>query len=464
MPSFGEVFFDARGQERVLRVTWHEGTLVLSLWRGEMCTASFRMPLEDVDRLLDTLDEGYAEVAGVPPEEEQGDDGYGDSGGGYPGTGQYVRPENLQVGHYDAETQVAPAVEERSAPTVGPNDVLVARGAPGQKDRLVASYAGQGGGDVVPRENMIVGDALPYGAGQGPGDSEPLYQMPGGPFRSPAANAPPRTDPHGFAAQPAAQPAHAAHGADATPGYGAQSHLDGPYGGQRPDGPEQYGMPPQQGGPDHYGGAQSDPYGARSAEPYPPRATFQEPADPFTGTTYGTPRGGDPAEHYGQQQHYGGDQASYGRRHRPEQGDSYGASQYSDGYGQQQGGNASDPYGVPGGAYPQGGQGGGQAYAGPLDPADPLGGPRGPGGPGAPGGQGYVPPGVDPQLSRPYVHDSMYTTGERMRPDGGYDEPGYGGDQHYDDQGYGRGQYDERGPEARGERGERRRRGERRDW
>ncbi len=58
LPSFGEVFFDARGQDRVLRVTWHEGTLVLSLWRGEMCTASFRMPMADVDRLIDTLDEG----------------------------------------------------------------------------------------------------------------------------------------------------------------------------------------------------------------------------------------------------------------------------------------------------------------------------------------------------------------------------------------------------------------------
>src|SRR5690606_23031618 len=31
LPSFGEVFFDARGQDRVLRITWHHGTLVLSL-------------------------------------------------------------------------------------------------------------------------------------------------------------------------------------------------------------------------------------------------------------------------------------------------------------------------------------------------------------------------------------------------------------------------------------------------
>lgn len=80
LPSFGEVFFDARGQDRVLRVTWHEGTLVLSLWRGEMCTASFRMPMADVDRLIDTLDEGLAEVDG-----HDGDDADDPATGPLPG-------------------------------------------------------------------------------------------------------------------------------------------------------------------------------------------------------------------------------------------------------------------------------------------------------------------------------------------------------------------------------------------
>src|ERR1044072_7542705 len=69
LPSSGQVFFDGRGQERSLRVTWHEGTLVLSLWRGEMCTASFRMPMSDVGRLVDTLDEGFVEAGGQYPDE-----------------------------------------------------------------------------------------------------------------------------------------------------------------------------------------------------------------------------------------------------------------------------------------------------------------------------------------------------------------------------------------------------------
>ncbi|WP_433500601.1 hypothetical protein ACQP1K_10055 [Sphaerimonospora sp. CA-214678] len=80
LPSFGEVFFDARGQDRVLRVTWHEGTLVLSLWRGEMCTASFRMPMADVDRLIDTLDEGLAEVG-----DHDGEDADDPATGPFPG-------------------------------------------------------------------------------------------------------------------------------------------------------------------------------------------------------------------------------------------------------------------------------------------------------------------------------------------------------------------------------------------
>ncbi|GII54631.1 hypothetical protein Pth03_30200 [Planotetraspora thailandica] len=112
MPSFGEVFFDARGQDRVLRVTWHEGTLVLSLWRGEMCTGSFRMPMDAVERLIDTLDEGFAEAGGQYTDDNGQDPGTGpmqrqDGGypqqsdypahpGEYPGTGQYSRPAPAQ--------------------------------------------------------------------------------------------------------------------------------------------------------------------------------------------------------------------------------------------------------------------------------------------------------------------------------------------------------------------------------
>jgi hypothetical protein len=49
-----ELFLDERGG---LRVTWHgdEDALVLSVWRGDECRATFRLTPEDADRLADFL-------------------------------------------------------------------------------------------------------------------------------------------------------------------------------------------------------------------------------------------------------------------------------------------------------------------------------------------------------------------------------------------------------------------------
>jgi hypothetical protein len=60
LPSVGEVFLDARGGGRALRVSWHTevGLVVLSLWSGGACTGSFRLPAEDVPVLIDALREG----------------------------------------------------------------------------------------------------------------------------------------------------------------------------------------------------------------------------------------------------------------------------------------------------------------------------------------------------------------------------------------------------------------------
>ncbi|MBO4275486.1 hypothetical protein, partial [Microbispora triticiradicis] len=112
LPSFGEVFFDARGQDRVLRVTWHDGTLVLSLWRGEMCTASFRMPMDDVGRLIDTLDDGFAEEdvpdqdagTGPFPRQAPDQDGYAAAGReGYPAHAQRQEQEAQSRDVYPAQ-------------------------------------------------------------------------------------------------------------------------------------------------------------------------------------------------------------------------------------------------------------------------------------------------------------------------------------------------------------------------
>ncbi len=55
-----EFFLDARGDARSMRVRWHsqDGLVLLSLWRGDECTGTFRLPVEDVPTLIDALRAG----------------------------------------------------------------------------------------------------------------------------------------------------------------------------------------------------------------------------------------------------------------------------------------------------------------------------------------------------------------------------------------------------------------------
>jgi len=65
-------FLDTRGAGRALRVTWHHEAaphgpvVLLSLWREQLCVASFRLPVDDVPDLIDALrsglDRAYGEV------------------------------------------------------------------------------------------------------------------------------------------------------------------------------------------------------------------------------------------------------------------------------------------------------------------------------------------------------------------------------------------------------------------
>jgi hypothetical protein len=64
LPSSGEVFLDARGGSRALRVSWHSeaGVVVLSLWREGTCSGSFRLEIGDVPDLIDLLRQGVSEA------------------------------------------------------------------------------------------------------------------------------------------------------------------------------------------------------------------------------------------------------------------------------------------------------------------------------------------------------------------------------------------------------------------
>jgi len=65
--SQGEVFLDARGNGRALRLTWHHEVdlVVLSLWREDFCAGTFRLCADDVNAFIDALIEGVREAPGV---------------------------------------------------------------------------------------------------------------------------------------------------------------------------------------------------------------------------------------------------------------------------------------------------------------------------------------------------------------------------------------------------------------
>ena len=60
LPALGSIYLDARGGDRALRVSWHSEAdlVVLSIWRDNVCTASFRLSLDEVPELIDMLRTG----------------------------------------------------------------------------------------------------------------------------------------------------------------------------------------------------------------------------------------------------------------------------------------------------------------------------------------------------------------------------------------------------------------------
>lgn len=68
LPRLGEVFFDVRGDSRTMRLSWYAdtGVAVFSIWQGERCTATFRLPIEDLPRMVEILRRGPQQRRPVP--------------------------------------------------------------------------------------------------------------------------------------------------------------------------------------------------------------------------------------------------------------------------------------------------------------------------------------------------------------------------------------------------------------
>jgi hypothetical protein len=57
LPNPGDVFVDIRGGDRTMRISLHDdaGVVVVSLWAGRVCRASFQLAVDEVPRLLSAL-------------------------------------------------------------------------------------------------------------------------------------------------------------------------------------------------------------------------------------------------------------------------------------------------------------------------------------------------------------------------------------------------------------------------
>jgi hypothetical protein len=66
-------FFDTRSPLRRMGVSAHEAdaTMVISLWQGDVCTGTFRLPAQEAARLISTLAYGMTEaISGGAPSSE----------------------------------------------------------------------------------------------------------------------------------------------------------------------------------------------------------------------------------------------------------------------------------------------------------------------------------------------------------------------------------------------------------
>ena len=69
LPRLGEVFFDVRGDSRTMRVSWYAdtGVAVFSIWQGDTCTGTFRLPIPELPRMIEALTQGPPGHAGPGP-------------------------------------------------------------------------------------------------------------------------------------------------------------------------------------------------------------------------------------------------------------------------------------------------------------------------------------------------------------------------------------------------------------
>src|ERR1017187_8305510 len=140
LPRLGEVFFDVRGNSRSMRLSWYAdtGVAVFSIWQGGTCTGTFRLPIDDLTRMVEALrrgPQGPRARRDASREQVSADQAYGrDLGSRDPGSGRGA----------------APAVDPGDGPDPGPS--TVAMRPPSAADARIPVSRADAGYDGQPAE------------------------------------------------------------------------------------------------------------------------------------------------------------------------------------------------------------------------------------------------------------------------------------------------------------------------
>jgi hypothetical protein len=178
LPRLGEVFFDVRGSARSMRLSWYAetGVAVFSIWQAGTCTGTFRLPMGELERMIETLRRG---PGGRPPadparrdlglrdDEEAGDDEGAappdyprdHDPGGYPaGIGPY--PARIGPLDYTGERRQAHYLPDGAG----------ARAGYGHESARTAATPGSRYGETVPGRGRRgpPPESFPYGPAAGP--------------------------------------------------------------------------------------------------------------------------------------------------------------------------------------------------------------------------------------------------------------------------------------------------------
>ena len=234
LPRLGEVFFDVRGSSRSMRLSWYAdtGIAVFSIWQGGTCTGTFRLPMDDLSRLMESLRRGMQGAQDGPQDSRE------IPGGQRPRLAIGAAPEPytgalLALG--GAPLPLPGDADGRGSQADGPavpsgygaepaylSDYRDQRPPDGQG----RSYGDGQGYGAVPAygDGPGYGDGLGYGNAQGYGEAPSAAdaQAPGGPYsHSQGYSAGPAYDAQGYEVPGYEAQGYEAPGyAGASPGYG----------------------------------------------------------------------------------------------------------------------------------------------------------------------------------------------------------------------------------------------------